>query len=116
MLMAIGIASATGDVVSNVVGRQLLTSQTKYADTSQILMDGKPLSDSNGNETTRQKNDESVKQQDLTIKAIDKLRIKMTHKQFLILAAIALGIILIATLIGSLEMIKLNPKKILTDT
>ena len=38
----------------------------------------------------------------------------MTSKQLFILAAIALGIIVIAIIIASLGIIRLNPKEILT--
>lgn len=116
MIVAIGIASATGNVVGNIVGKQLLSSQTKNADATQLIMGSKHFSNKNSNndETAYPRNHVTTRQKQSKIRAVDKLKVKMTRKQFLILAALALGIIAIATIIGSLGIIRLNPKEILT--
>ena len=117
MIVAICIASATGNVVGNIVGKQLLDSQTKNADTTQVMMGNKRFSNTNSNDITSPKSNKShntTGQKQTKLKAVDKLKVKMTRKQFLILAAMALGIIAIATIIGSLGILRLNPKEILT--
>ena len=114
MVVAICIASATGNVVGNMVGKQLLNSQTKNAETTQVMTGNKRFSNTNSNDITSPKSHNATRQKQSKFKAIDKLKVKMTRKQFLTLAAMALGIIAIATIIGSLGILRLNPKEILT--
>lgn len=114
MLLSVGIASASGNVVGNVVGQQLLTSQTSKTteDATTNQMGQGP-----GNMTTagpRQGGGNPFRQSQAEVKAIDKLKIKLTSQEIVLLACIALGIVSFAILVASLGIIRLNPKDILT--
>ncbi|MGX7047477.1 ABC transporter permease [Pseudolactococcus piscium] len=118
MIVAIGIASATGNIVGNVVGSQLLSSQTtktaESTNSSQHQMGGGQVPGNKEGSNTSRRGGNPFGQSQSQIKVIDKLEVKMTSKQLFILAAIALGIIVIAIIIASLGIIRLNPKEILT--
>ena len=118
MIVAIGMASATGNIVGNVVGSQLLSSQTtktaESTNSSQHQMGGGQVPGNKEGSNTSRRGGNPFGQSQSQIKVIDKLEVKMTSKQLFILAAIALGIIVIAIIIASLGIIRLNPKEILT--
>lgn len=120
MIVSIGIASATGNVVGNAVGSQLLSSQTTTTssenNTNTAKMGGNQAPGANNGPQggNKQGGGNPFSQSKSQVKAIDKLNVKMTGKQLISLSAIALGIIIFAIIIASLGIIRLNPKEILT--
>ncbi|GFH40174.1 ABC transporter permease [Lactococcus insecticola] len=109
MVVAVGIATASGNFVGNAVGSQLLESQTTATTTSTTTTDKAGGPQQGGAARTNPFNQSATQ-----IKAIDKLNVKMSGKQIAMLGAIAFGIIVIAVVIASIGIIRLNPKEILT--
>ncbi|GFH41700.1 ABC transporter permease [Lactococcus hodotermopsidis] len=120
MLVAVGLAATSGNLVGNAIGSQLLSSQT--AKTAETTSSGQPqvgdvqVFDTNGggHEKGGRASRKPFGQSAAEIKEINELNVKMTGSQLTILAAIALGIIVVAIIIASLGIIRLNPKEILT--
>lgn len=114
MLLAVGIAGATGNLVGNVVGQQLLASQTAKT-TDDAKADQTNQGQGNFNVAgPRQGGANPFRQSQAEVNAIDKLKIKVSSQEIAYLACIAFGIVSIAILVASLGIIRLNPKDILT--
>jgi putative ABC transport system permease protein len=127
--VSVGLATAIGGPVGNVIGSQLLNSETTTTQT--VSAQGGPGA-SNGNAPSGQMPggnggsqgrsgfggggpmSAAFGQNAETQAEINKLNVKLTGKQIAILGAIALGIATVAILIASIGIVRLNPKAILT--
>lgn len=114
MLLALGIASASGNLVGNVVGNQLLeqqTTQTASADQGVPGGDGQGQAPSGGRGqggpgqmiSSTFSQSEEIKDLDITV----------SGEQIALLAAIGLGISFVSILLSLAGIMRLNPKKIL---
>ncbi|RGW15129.1 ABC transporter permease [Enterococcus asini] len=114
MLLALGIASASGNLVGNVVGNQLLeqqTTQTASADQGAPGGEGQGQAPSGGRGqggpgqmiSSTFSQSEEIKNLDITV----------SGEQIALLAAIGLGISFVSILLSSAGIMRLNPKKIL---
>jgi putative ABC transport system permease protein len=121
--VSVGLATAIGGPVGNVIGSQLLNSETTTTQT--VSAQGGPGA-TNGNAPDGQMPggnggfggggpmSAAFGQNAETQAEINKLNVKLTGKQIAILGAIALGIAAVAILIASIGIVRLNPKAILT--
>ncbi|MDT2763828.1 ABC transporter permease [Enterococcus asini] len=114
MLLALGIASASGNLVGNVVGNQLLeqqTTQTASADQGAPGGEGQGQAPSGGRGqggpgqmiSSTFSQSEEIKDLDITV----------SGEQIALLAAIGLGISFVSILLSLAGIMRLNPKKIL---
>ncbi len=126
MIVSVGIASAAGNVVGNVVGQQLLKQETTQTTTSTSNMQGAP--GGNGGKTEGQRPSGNAGgfmgraggaigfgQSASEAKALEKLNIKTSVSEILVLVAIAILITLIAVGLASIGILRLNPKQVLTN-
>ncbi|MCT1172111.1 ABC transporter permease [Lactococcus lactis] len=126
MIVSVGIASAAGNVVGNVVGQQLLKQETTQTTTSTSNMQGAP--GANGGKTEGQRPSGNAGgfmrrtggafgfgQSASEAKALEKLNIKTSVSEILLLVAIAILITLIAVGLASIGILRLNPKQVLTN-
>lgn len=116
MLLALGIASASGNLVGNAVGNQLLeqqTSQTAAADQEAPGGNGQGQAPSGfggrGQGGPGQMFSSTFSQSE----EIKDLDITVSGEQIALLAAIGLGISFVSILLSSAGIMRLNPKKIL---
>jgi len=126
MIVSVGIASAAGNVVGNVVGQQLLKQETTQTTASTSNMQGAP--GANGGKTEGQRPSGNAGgfmgraggaigfgQSASEAKALEKLNIKTSVSEILLLVAIAILITLIAVGLASIGILRLNPKQVLTN-
>lgn len=124
MIVSVGIASAAGNVVGNVVGQQLLKQETTQTTTTTNA--GAP--GGNGKRTQGQRPSGNAGgfvgraggafgfgQSSSEAKALEKLNIKTSATEILLLVAIAILITLIAVGLASIGILRLNPKQVLTN-
>ncbi|MEW9502179.1 ABC transporter permease [Jeotgalibacillus marinus] len=107
-ILALGIASVSGQMVAGAIGDQLLEQQLTQEQelTTQPESFGGRFSGGRPGSSTNQPVD--------GVEAIDELEIKITPQDFGLLAVIGMLIALISTLIPSLSVLRLQPKTILT--
>ncbi len=105
-VIAIGLASVTGNLVANQLGNQLLSQQiSSSTDSTQTAsgqmpgggMGGKMFGHSSSN-----------------VDVIDSLNVAVSMNDMLILGGIGILIAIIATLLPSISVLRLHPKTILT--
>lgn len=109
MLVSVGLAGFTGNVIGNSIGNQLLSQQNtaqkaQTQDNSNAQHGGGLMGDIGGPFAA---NKEEAKQ-------IERMNVKMTPKTIGILGALALGIVLIAIFVASIGILRMEPKTILT--
>lgn len=124
MVVSVGIASAAGNVVGNVVGQQLLKQETTQTTTNNGMPSG------NGNNGSGQMQRPSGNgggfaeraggafgfgQSRAQAQALEKLNIKTSFSEILLLVGIAILITLIAVGLASIGILRLNPKQVLTN-
>lgn len=116
MLLALGIASASGNVVGNVVGNQLLeqqTTQTAAADQGAPGGDGQGQAPSGFGGRGQGGPGQMISSSFSQSEEIKDLDITVSGEQIALLAAIGLGISFVSILLSSAGIMRLNPKKIL---
>ena len=114
MIVSVGIASAAGNVVGNVVGQQLLKQETTQTTASTSNMQGAPGANGGGF-MGRAGGAIGFGQSASEAKALEKLNIKTSVSEILLLVAIAILITLIAVGLASIGILRLNPKQVLTN-
>lgn len=124
MIVSVGIASAAGDVVGNVVGQQLLKQETTQTTTTTnagapggngTRTQGQRPSGNAGGFVGRAGGAFGFGQSSSEAKALEKLNIKTSATEILLLVAIAILITLIAVGLASIGILRLNPKQVLTN-
>ena len=116
MIFALGIAAASGNIVGNAVGNQLLSQQT----TSQNADGQEANATGNGGPGGRQmpgggpSGGGQMRGNPFTqTEEIQELNISVQPTEILSLAGIGLGISLFSIVLSSVGIMRLNPKKIL---
>jgi putative ABC transport system permease protein len=118
MIVAVGLSSVTGNFVGNAIGQQLLTQQNTAQTTaaSNTSTEGGPGQGGPGGGVAREPGGRGgfgvVSKSEA--KQIDKLNVKSSPQEIGYLGLIALGIVLIAILVASIGILRLQPKAILT--
>ena len=120
MIVSVGIASAAG----NVVGKQLLKQETTQTTTTTnagapgengTRTQGQRPSGNAGGFVGRAGGAFGFGQSSSEAKALEKLNIKTSATEILLLVAIAILITLIAVGLASIGILRLNPKQVLTN-
>lgn len=117
MVFALGIAAASGNLVGNAVGKQLLSQQTSSQQTDQQANaagdrgpgQGQAPNGNGGQRGGGQMGGNPFSQ----TKEIQELKISLQPTEILSLAGIGLGISLFSIVLSSAGILRLNPKKIL---
>ena len=117
MVFALGIAAASGNLVGNAVGNQLLSQQTSSQQTDQqanAAGDGGPGQGQAPNGNGGQRGGGQMGGNPFSqTKEIEELKISLQPTEILSLAGIGLGISLFSIVLSSAGILRLNPKKIL---
>lgn len=124
MVLALGIASVSGNLVGSAIGNQLLSQQT--AETTSNVGNGgnvaaaeRPAGGQNGGGQMpaggRGGMMGSFGQAFTQTKAVEELNITLQPKEILSLAGIGLGISMFSIILSSAGILRLNPKKILVS-
>lgn len=113
MVVALVVATASGQVVGNVVGEQLLSQQSSSTTTSSSQQNGQQGGPGGGGGQNRIGNFGATSQASQA--KIDKLNIRVSPKEIALLAGLGVGISFASILIGSAGILMMRPKKILTN-
>ena len=138
-IVAVGLSSLAGNVVGNALGQQLISQQTTSQTTSNDPGKGQELptnqqntsssSSSNSGTTTSSSQTSSANNQQppqngggmpgrmsmSNSQAINQLKIKQTPQNIAFLGGIALMITFISTVLGSIGILRMKPKDILSS-
>lgn len=117
MILALGVAAVSGNVVANVVGQQLLEQQTSSDQNTQTndaksqRPDGENPGGRGGQMGAPGGNSNPFAVSD----EVSELSINVTPTQIGFLALVALGISLLSVCLASIGILRLNPRKILLN-
>ena len=114
MILALGVASISGNVVANAVGQQLLDQQTETTTQNQQApgggqMPGNGQGGQRGGQQGNMNNPFAVSDQ------VSELEINVKPTQLGLLAGVAFGISLLSVFLASIGILRLNPRKILLN-
>ena len=114
MILALGVASISGNVVANAVGQQLLDQQTETTTQDQQApgggqMPGNEQGGQRGGQQGNTNNPFAVSDQ------VSELEINVKPTQLGLLAGVAFGISLLSVFLASIGILRLNPRKILLN-
>ncbi|WP_271553272.1 ABC transporter permease [Enterococcus mundtii] len=113
MIVALGVASFSGNVVANAVGQQLLDQQTETTTNSPAEQQGDQMPGGGNRGPDGQpdgaSNPFTVSEQ------VSDLEIAVQPAQLGLLAAVAFGISLLSVFLASIGILRLNPRKILLN-
>ena len=113
MIVALGVASFSGNVVANAVGQQLLDQQTETSTDSPAEQQGEQMPGGGnrgpGGQPGGTSNPLTVSEQ------VSDLEITVQPAQLGLLAAVAFGISLLSVFLASIGILRLNPRKILLN-
>ena len=114
MILALGVASISGNVVANAVGQQLLDQQTETTTQDQQApgggqMPGNGQGGQRGGQQGNMNNPFAVSDQ------VSELEINVKPTQLGLLAGVAFGISLLSVFLASIGILRLNPRKILLN-
>lgn len=113
MIVALGVASFSGNVVANAVGQQLLDQQTETTTNSPAEQQGDQMPGGGnrgpGGQPGGASNPFTVSEQ------VSDLEIAVQPAQLGLLAAVAFGISLLSVFLASIGILRLNPRKILLN-
>lgn len=114
LVFALGIAGVTGNLVGNALGNQLISQQTTSTQNQQTnnQLGGAPGKVQNG-QTPPSRPGGNRQNLFTASQEVKNLKINVQPKQFMLLTAIATGIVLIAICFASIGIFRLNPKSIL---
>ncbi|MBO0460299.1 ABC transporter permease [Enterococcus sp. DIV1298c] len=113
MIVALGVASFTGNVVANTLGQQLLDQQTETTTNSPSGQQGNQMPGGGnrgpGGQPGGTSNPFTVSEQ------VSDLEIAVQPTQLGLLAGVAFGISLLSVFLASIGILRLNPRKILLN-
>lgn len=127
MMVSVGIASLTGNMVGNVVGQKILEQETTQTTSSKSNTDMPGEPGENGNQEKQPPSDNGggfmgkaggamgIGQSKSETQALEKLNVKISYTEILLLITIAILITLIAVGLASIGILRLNPKQVLTS-
>ncbi|MCY9376656.1 ABC transporter permease [Bacillus sp. T17B1] len=107
-VIAIGLASVTGNLVANQLGNQLLSQQISSSTDSTQTANGQMPGGGGGMGGRMFGNSSS------NVNVIDSLNVAVSMNDMLVLGGIGILIAIIATLLPSISVLRLHPKTILT--
>lgn len=107
-VIAIGLASVTGNLVANQLGNQLLSQQISSSTDSTQTASGQMPGDGGG------MGGKMFGHSSSNVDVIDSLNVAVSMNDMLILGGIGILIAIIATLLPSISVLRLHPKTILT--
>jgi putative ABC transport system permease protein len=113
MIIALGIATVSGNAVGNVVGQQLLDQQTESATATSSSANQGPGGGGNMQQGGAKGGMSQTANPFSSSSAIDDLDVAVKPAEIAALTGVALLISLIAILISSIGILRMNPKKIL---
>ncbi len=111
LVVAISIAGAFGNPISNVVGNRLVQNEISVEDDSMSSNNMKPTA---GRLPGMNKGDKFTGGSISNIEVVDELDISMSVNDFAKMSILAIILAVIATLIPSISIMRFNPKKILS--
>lgn len=114
MILALGVASLSGNVVANAVGQQLIDQQTETTTQNQgQTSPGGQMPNGNGQPPSGQRggNNNPFEVSD----QVSELEISVKPAQLGLLAGVAFGISLLSVFLASIGILRLNPRKILLN-
>ncbi|MBS7577329.1 MULTISPECIES: FtsX-like permease family protein [unclassified Enterococcus] len=116
MVVAVGIAAVSGNFVGNIVGQQLLDQQTTAQTESSTTADNSQQGPGGQGGGFGQQIGQGlgINQTSAQTQAIDELDVKLSPKEIGFLGLIALAISIVATLLASLGILRMQPKDILS--
>ncbi|WP_434779978.1 ABC transporter permease [Enterococcus thailandicus] len=117
MILALGVAAVSGNVVANVVGQQLLEQQTNSDQNTQTndAKSQRPDGENPGGRGGQMGAPGSNSNPFAVSDEVSKLSINVTPTQIGFLALVALGISLLSVCLASIGILRLNPRKILLN-
>ncbi|MBO0481463.1 ABC transporter permease [Candidatus Enterococcus courvalinii] len=117
MILALGVAAVSGNVVANVVGQQLIEQQTSTDQNTQTNGEGTQRPDGeNPGGRGGQMGAPGGNNNPFTVSnEVSELSINVTPTQIGFLALVALGISLLSVCLASIGILRLNPRKILLN-
>ncbi|EOH92342.1 ABC transporter permease [Enterococcus villorum] len=113
MILALGIASLSGNVVANAVGQQLLDQQTETTTQNQNQTSPGGQPNGNGQPPSGQRGGNNNPFEVST--QVSELEINVKPAQLGLLAGVAFGISLLSVFLASIGILRLNPRKILLN-
>ena len=114
MILALGVASISGNVVANAVGQQLLDQQTETTTQDQQAPGGGQMPD-NGQGGQRGGQQGNTNNPFAVSDQVSELEINVKPTQLGLLAGVAFGISLLSVFLASIGILRLNPRKILLN-
>lgn len=117
MILALGVAAVSGNVVANVVGQQLLEQQTSSDQNTQTndAKSQRPDGENPGGRGGQMGAPGSNSNPFAVSDEVSELSINVTPTQIGFLALVALGISLLSVCLASIGILRLNPRKILLN-
>ena len=114
MILALGMASISGNVVANAVGQQLLDQQTENTSQNQGQTPPDQMPDGNAQAPDAQRNRSNNNPFEVS-QQVSELEISVQPAQLGLLAGVAFGISLLSVFLASIGILRLNPRKILLN-
>ncbi|MFZ4897961.1 ABC transporter permease [Enterococcus durans] len=114
MILALGVASISGNVVANAVGQQLLEQQTENTSQNQGQTAPGQMPDGNAQAPDGQRNRSNNNPFEVS-QQVKELEISVQPAQLGLLAGVAFGISLLSVFLASIGILRLNPRKILLN-
>ncbi|MBO0431853.1 ABC transporter permease [Enterococcus sp. DIV0660C] len=116
MILALGVAAVSGNVVANVVGQQLIEQQTSTDQNTQTNDEGTQRPNGENPGGRGQMGTPGGNNNPFTVSnEVSELSINVTPTQIGFLALVALGISLLSVCLASIGILRLNPRKILLN-
>ncbi|MDA3973998.1 ABC transporter permease [Enterococcus thailandicus] len=117
MILALGVAAVSGNVVANVVGQQLLEQQTSSEQNTQTndAKSQRPDGENPGGRGGQMGAPGGSSNPFAVSDEVSELSINVTPTQIGFLALVALGISLLSVCLASIGILRLNPRKILLN-
>lgn len=114
MVLALGVASISGNVVANAVGQQLLDQQTENTSQNQKQAPSGQMPNGNAQSLDGQRNRSNNNPFEVS-QQVSELEISVQPAQLGLLAGVAFGISLVSVFLASIGILRLNPRKILLN-
>ncbi len=116
MILALGVASLSGNVVANAVGQQLLDQQTETTTQNQQAPGGGQMPGNRQEQGGQRDGQQGTTNNPFAVSdQVSELEINVKPAQLGLLAGVAFGISLFSVFLASIGILRLNPRKILLN-
>ena len=116
MILALGVASISGNVVANAVGQQLLDQQTETTTQNQQAPGGGQMPGNRQEQGGQRGGQQGTTNNPFAVSdQVSELEINVKPAQLGLLAGVAFGISLFSVFLASIGILRLNPRKILLN-